>query len=170
MTTLVANRFTLLQVSKVGDCYNQYHVTFFVGNAVICKGTDQPMQCCEQEEANTKICVRVKDALNKGARNILVSTVDTDVVVLLVSVYWQLHDIWVAFGTDKHFRYYNINSVCQILVCKHAKLCLISMPLQDVIPPHNSLEKERNLLGNPVKLIQKHLKHLVLLQIIHFRC
>ena len=50
-----------------------------------------------------------------------VSTVDTDVVVLLVSVYWQLHgefsdfDIWVAFGTGKHFRYYDINSVCQNL-------------------------------------------------------
>ena len=39
------------------------------------------MQLCHQEEADTRICVQVLDALEKGARNILVTTVDTDVVV-----------------------------------------------------------------------------------------
>ena len=97
------------------------HVTFLVGNAVVCKGTDQPMQCCHQEEADTRICVHVNDALRRGAHNILVSTVDTDVVVLLVSIYHQLHiafsyfNIWVGFGTGSHFRYYHINSICQNL-------------------------------------------------------
>ena len=58
----------------------------------------------------------------------------------------------------------------KILVCKHDKLCLTSMLLQGVIPPHSSLEKERNQPGNPVKLIQMLLKHLCLLQIIDFSC
>jgi len=79
------------------------------------------MQCCHQEEADTKICVHVNDALKKGAHNILISTVDTDVVVLLVSLYCQLYDtfsncnIWVVFGTGKHFRYYDISYICQNL-------------------------------------------------------
>jgi len=79
------------------------------------------MQCCHQEEADTKICVHVNDALKKGARNILVRTVDTDVVVLLVSIFCQLHsafsdfNIWVGFGIGNHFRYYDINSICQNL-------------------------------------------------------
>jgi len=63
----------------------------------------KPMQRCHQEEADTKICAHVNDAFKKGARKILVSTVDTDVVVLLVSIYYQLHsafpdlNIWVGF-------------------------------------------------------------------------
>jgi len=46
------------------------------------------------------------------------------------------------------------------LECKFAKICLTFMILQGVIPPHNSLEKERNQPGNHVKLIQMLLKHL----------
>jgi len=38
------------------------------------------MQLCHQEEAtDTRICEHVVDALEKGARNILVTTVDTNV-------------------------------------------------------------------------------------------
>ena len=79
------------------------------------------MQLCHQEEADTRLCVHVLDALEKGARNILVTTVDTDVVVLLASMYFQLSNtfsdlqIWVGFGTGNHFRYYDINSISQSL-------------------------------------------------------
>jgi len=44
------------------------------------------MSQCDHEEADTRICVHLQDALTKGARNFLISTVDTDVIVVLVGV------------------------------------------------------------------------------------
>lgn len=79
------------------------------------------MSLCDHEEADSRICIHVQDALQKGARKILVRTVDTDVIVILVGVYFHLHDvypdtdIWVGLGTGKHYRYYSINSICQNL-------------------------------------------------------
>jgi len=96
-------------------------VIFPIGESVICKGSDQPMQLCHQGEVDTRMCIHIIDALEKGARNILVNTVDTDVVVLLASIYFQLSStctdlqLWVVFGTGNHFRYYDINSISQCL-------------------------------------------------------
>ena len=48
-------------------------------------------------------------------------TVDTDVIIILAGklhVLLEHHpgsDIWVAFGTGKHFKYVHINSVCSTL-------------------------------------------------------
>ena len=64
--------------------------------------------------------MHVYDTLRKGATSILARTVDTDVVVILVGVFYILLSIsiltwiclWVGFGAGKHFRYYHINSVC----------------------------------------------------------
>ena len=56
----------------------------------------------------------VQDAIRKGARKILVRTVDTDVIVILVGVYFHIHNtyhdagIWVGFGTGKNYKCYNI--------------------------------------------------------------
>lgn len=70
------------------------------------------------EEADSRISLHVHDTLRKGATSILVRTVDTDVVVNLVEFFYCLSnqypdlDLWVGFGTGRHFRYYHINSVC----------------------------------------------------------
>ena len=76
------------------------------------------MSPCNHEEADSRICIHVQHALQNGARNILVSTVDTDVIVILVGAYFSFLDtfpdmnIFVGFGTGKHFK---INSICQSL-------------------------------------------------------
>jgi len=44
------------------------------------------MQRCYQEEADT---LHVNDALKKAVHNILVRKVNIDVIVLLVSIYFQ---------------------------------------------------------------------------------
>ena len=73
------------------------------------------------EEADTRICLHVADAVHKGATNVIVSTVDTDVVVILVGTFCQLKkmrpgvQIWVAFGNGKHYKRYHINSICEQL-------------------------------------------------------
>ena len=71
------------------------------------------MPDCDHEEADSRICVHVKDAL--------VRTVDTDVIVILVGIYFCLHsmypnaNIWVGFGTGKHYQNYHINAICEQL-------------------------------------------------------
>ncbi len=82
----------------------------------------QLMLLCDHEEADTRMCIHVKHALQAGARKILVRTVDTDVIVILVGIFFDLHNtypdmhIWVGFGTGKHFMYYYVNDIlCQKL-------------------------------------------------------
>ena len=88
---------------------------------MICKGSNQAMSTCDHEEADTRVCVHIMDALDKGANKIYVRTVDTDVIVIVVGVFYELQrkcsdvDIWVAFGMGKHFQYHHINGICQYL-------------------------------------------------------
>ena len=76
------------------------------------------MSQCNHEEADTRMIIHVQDSLETGNNIILVRTVDTDVIVLLVGHFHSLHeehpnvDVWVAFGTGKHFCYYHINTIC----------------------------------------------------------
>jgi len=49
------------------------------------------------------------------------TSVSTVILVILVGVFFQLHDIyhdpgiWVGFGTGKHYKCYSSNSICQYL-------------------------------------------------------
>ena len=82
---------------------------------------DQPMQLCHQEEADTRICVYVLDALEKRAHNILYSHHSGYRCCCIVGKHFQLSSnfsdlqIWVGFGTGNYFRYYNINFISQSL-------------------------------------------------------
>ena len=89
--------------------------------SVISMGTDQPMPRCDHEEADTRMIVHVRDSLDRGNNQIMIRTVDTDVLIILIG---QFHssceqnpnaDIWVGFGTGKQFRYYHINTICEQL-------------------------------------------------------
>ena len=79
------------------------------------------MPICDHEEADTRLIVHVQDAVKNGFRTCLVRTVDTDVIVILVGKFYFFKtlcadiDIWVAFGTGKHFMYYHINYICHML-------------------------------------------------------
>lgn len=72
----------------------------------------------DHEEADTRIILHVYDSLESGLRKIMIRTVDTDVVVILIGEFHNIVDnypsveLWVAFGTGKHFRYYSINTIC----------------------------------------------------------
>ena len=63
---------------------------------------------CTHEEADSRMLLHVSHAAQCGHHTILIRTVDTDVVVLPVSVTHSLDsecELWLAFGTGKHFRY-----------------------------------------------------------------
>lgn len=91
------------------------------GPDVIGRAPYQPMPPCDHEEADTRICVHLKDAMEKGARKVFVRTVDTDVIVIIAGIFFELQriysdlDIWVAFGMGKNFQYYHMNAICQSL-------------------------------------------------------
>ena len=64
--------------------------------------------------------MHVGDDVRQGFRIILVRTVDTDVVVLAVSVVQQLAqtkqiELWIAFGCGKDFRYIPAHEICASL-------------------------------------------------------
>lgn len=93
------------------------------GTKVIARGTIHQMQECNHKEADTRLLVHLLDTIANGATTCLVCTVDTDVIVI-INIAGKLHglleqhpasDIWVAFGTGKHFRYVHINAVCSAL-------------------------------------------------------
>ena len=73
---------------------------------------------CSQEEADTRIFLHAADAL-KNHHNILVCTVDTDVLALAVSfshTYCQNQaQIWVAYGTGANFKYIPAHQISQSL-------------------------------------------------------
>ncbi len=62
---------------------------------------------CNHEEADTRMILHLADAVDKGFQKILLRTVDSDVVVLCVAVVAKIsvRELWIAFGTGKHFRY-----------------------------------------------------------------
>ena len=63
---------------------------------------------CSHEEADSRMLLHVSHAAHHCHHKILINTVDTDVVVLAVSVAQGLlpeDELWLAFGTGKSFRY-----------------------------------------------------------------
>lgn len=91
------------------------------GKNVIAVGSGTEMPSSDQEEADTRMCLHVQDAIEKGAMNIVVSTVDTDVVVIFIGLFPKLTSLndeiqlWIEFGKGKYLRYFSINHVYQQL-------------------------------------------------------
>ena len=74
-----------------------------------------------QEEADTKIIVHVKHCLLNGFRNIVVKTVDTNVVILLLAHLFLLdspYKIEVDFNFGKDRWFYKINDICSRITPK----------------------------------------------------
>ena len=68
-----------------------------------------------QEEADTKIIVHVKHCFLNDFRNIVVKTVDTDVITLLLahlSLLDSPYEIDVDFNFGKDRKFYKINDIC----------------------------------------------------------
>ena len=70
---------------------------------------------CNHEEADTRVFLHVNDMSLQGYTKIIVRTVDTDVLVIAVSVFarlqGQLEELWIDFGTGKHRRFVPIHIV-----------------------------------------------------------
>ena len=63
---------------------------------------------CNHEEADSRMLLHASHAAQHGHHAILIRTVDTDVVVLAVSLAQELQPedkLWLAFGTGQSFCY-----------------------------------------------------------------
>ena len=73
------------------------------GQSVASKTASEPMQSSDHEEGDTRMYLHIADAVRKGATTVMVSTVDTDVVIVLVGTstelvkLWPDVELWVAF-------------------------------------------------------------------------
>ena len=72
---------------------------------------------CNHEEANARVFLHLKDMTKQGHRKMVIRTVDTDVLVLAVSVYKQLQEemeeLWVDFGTRKNRKFFPIHKTLE---------------------------------------------------------
>ena len=66
---------------------------------------------CNHEEADTRLILHSLHARQSGSKNIMILTVDTDVVVLATAYEKRLGagETWIGFGTGKDFRYIPIH-------------------------------------------------------------
>ena len=127
-----------------------------------------PMPPSDNEEADTQMCVHIKNSLEKGDRVVSVQIVDSGVIIIIAAMFHQLQstysgvEIWVAFCVGKHFRYLHISKICQNLGVSRARHCPSTMHSPVVISLHNSMVKERSLHGRHGNLTLVPHKHFIM--------
>jgi len=90
------------------------------GTSVLSTATSQDLRSlapCSHEEADTCLFLHALNAVQNGYIKLCVRTVDTDVVVLAISLFHQINaeELWLAFGTSSSFRYIPIHEVVKVL-------------------------------------------------------
>ena len=103
--------FSFLSRTLAESVKHQKELVVTEGMQVLCVPAQQDAHLlapCSHEEADSRMMLHVQHAAQHVHHQILVRTVDTDVVVLAVMVAETLSaevEIWLAFGTGKNFRY-----------------------------------------------------------------
>jgi hypothetical protein len=90
------------------------------GQSVLFSGSHlefESLQPCSHEEADTRLVLHAANAAKAGYKNIAIRTVDTDVLVIAISVWQEIEcdELWLAFGTGKYFRYIAVHELANSL-------------------------------------------------------
>ena len=72
---------------------------------------------CNHEESDTRLFLHAKDAADKGFTSITVRASDTDVVIIGLATLGQISasELWIEYGTGKHYRLIPIHSIAEEL-------------------------------------------------------
>ena len=129
------------------------------------------LTACNHEEADTRIFIHVEHASARGLKKVLISTVDTDVVVLAIAYAKQLElqELWIAFGVGNHIRYLPIHKITTSLTQQQCEALPFFMLSQGVILFHTLWEKERRQLSKYGSQILKSLKSSVSYHLLKIR-
>ena len=98
---MIADEVNLIQSEKVIVCTRESGV---VSNMPLDTSRLHP---CNQEEADTRLFIHVMDASVNGSKKIMIITVDTDVVVIAIYVFFSLdvQELWIEFGSGMNRRW-----------------------------------------------------------------
>ena len=72
---------------------------------------------CDHEEADTRMFLHAAEGARHGMKKIMLRTVDTDVVVISISLAKKIgcDSLWLAFGTGTTFRYFDATAMAHSL-------------------------------------------------------
>ena len=103
-----------------------YHLLTTKADIVLSnKATDiTALSPCQQEEADTRMMLHLRHAAMQGHTKAYVRTVDSDVVVLTISIFHELglSELWVGFGTGKSYKDIPIHHIAQLLGPQRCKV------------------------------------------------
>ena len=96
---------TITDTNIIGKVILATHDVDVVSNPPIC--ISDSLAPCLHEEADTRMLLHAYHASETGLKNILLRTVDTDVVVIAIACFDRLHvaTLWIAIGVGSYFRY-----------------------------------------------------------------
>ena len=85
-------------------------------NTISCKSEQDTSLLCptNHEEGDTRVSLHVKDMTNKDIRRVMIRTVDTDVLVLAISLFndFGVPQLWIDFVSGKHCIVLPIHEMC----------------------------------------------------------
>lgn len=90
------------------------------GQSVLFSGSHhdfESLQSCSHEEADTRLVLHAANAAKAGYKKIAIRTVDTDVLVIAISIWQEMEcdELWLAFDAGKHFRYIAVHELANCL-------------------------------------------------------
>ena len=129
-------------------------LTLYHTRRSLSKGRSDPMPDSDYEEADTRMCLHVLNAAWKEAHNMSVTTVDTDVVVILIGIF---HKLTGECGQPlaRDITSYITISPRSVIICPSQcrRLCHISTHSLNQTLHHSLAERERNQHGR----LRKHI-------------
>ena len=105
---------------------------------------------CDHEEADTRLLLHCLHASQLGFDNIIISTVDSDIVVLCTHFFdrLQLKELWIKFRVSKHVKYLAIHEISKSLGPEKCSGLLFFMHFPDVTRCPVSGYMEKEVLGH----------------------
>jgi hypothetical protein len=78
---------------------------------------------CQQEEADTRMMLHLHHAAQQGHTKAYLRTVDSDVVVLAISLFHELglSELWIGFGIGTAYKDIPVHSIVHTLGIQHSK-------------------------------------------------
>ena len=79
---------------------------------------------CTHEEADYRMILHVNDMVRNNMKNIIVKTVDSDVVIICCSYFHEivgLQTLWIAFGKGKDLKYIPVHDIAKAFGAEKSK-------------------------------------------------